>query len=365
MEFFNTYISKKSIDNAINTLESTFLSEGKQVKLFEEKLHEKLGLLNPVALNSGTSALHLALILAGVNLGDEVIISPQTFIATGMAVLYQRAIPVFADIQPFTGNIEPESIKKKITGKTKAIIPVHWGGYPCDLDEINAIAKEHNLSVIEDAAHAFGARYKGKPIGSISRFTCFSFQAIKHLTTGDGGALCCINKSDEIEAKRRRWFDIDRLNSKPSLLGEREYDASNIGYKYHMNDLAASIGIGNLEDAEINLQRVRKIAVLYRHEFENINGLKLLENKPDRESSYWLFTILVEKRIDFIKALKSRGIPSSVVHLRIDKNSVFGGIRDDLVQMNEFNERQVSIPLHSGLNDDDVDKIINSVKLGW
>ena len=365
MDFFNTYISEKSIENAVKTLKSTYISEGKLVKEFEEKLSTKLGLINPVCLNSGSSALHLALVLAVVDEGDEVIIPPQTFIATGMVVLYQKARPVFADIQTDTGNIDTDSIKKKITIKTKAIIPVHWGGYPCDLDEINNIAKEHGLAVIEDAAHALGAAYKGKPIGSISRFTAFSFQAIKHLTTGDGGAIACLNKADEIEAKKRRWFSIDRANSKPSILGEREYDADIIGYKYHMNDLAASIGLGNLKDFDKNKKRIIKIAKRYRTAFNSISGLKLLNYKSDRESSYWLFTILVDRREDFIRALKSRGVPASVVHLRIDKNSVFGGIKNDLPGMEYFNEHQVSVPIHAGLTEEDIELVIDSVKKGW
>jgi perosamine synthetase len=365
LNFFNTYISEKSIENAILALKSTFISEGKLVKEFEEQLEKKLGLVNPVALNSCTSALHLALILAGVDAGDEVILTPQTFIATGMAVLYQKATPVFADIQIETGNIDPESIKKKITNKTKAVIMVHWGGYPCDIDEINLIAKEKNIAVIEDAAHALGAVYKGKLIGSISRFTCFSFQAIKHLTTGDGGALCCLKEDDEHLARRRRWFDIDRKNSKPSILGEREYDAGKIGYKYHMNDLAASVGLGNLQDFKNNLQSVRKINNTYREQFKNIDGLTLLENKDDRESACWLFTMLVERREDFIRALKSRNVPASVVHLRIDSNSVFGGINNELQNMNVFNEKQVAVPIHCDLTDEDVELIINSVKAGW
>ena len=365
MDFFNTYISEKSIKNAVETLRSTYLSEGKLVREFEQKLSQKAGLANPVALNSGTSALHMALILAGAGPGDEVIIPAQTFIATGMAVLYQNAIPVFADIQRDTGNIDPESVKEKITSKTKAVIAVHWGGYPADMDEINSTAKERNITVIEDAAHALGAVYKGKPIGTVSRFSCFSFQAIKHLTTGDGGALSCLNKSDELQARRRRWFDIDRENSKPSILGEREYDAVNTGYKYHMNDLAAAIGLGNLEDLENNLKRIRQTADKYISEFKNIDGLTLPNYKSDRKSSYWLFTLLVERREDFIKALASRGVPASVVHLRIDKNSVFGGIKSDLPNMNVFNEHQIAVPIHSGLTDEEIKLVIDSVKAGW
>jgi len=364
MDFFNTYISSKSIKLAIEVLRSTFLSEGEVVKKFEYDLTKRLGFVNPVCVNSGTSALHLALILAGVGRSDEVILPAQTFVATGIVILMQHAKPVFADIQYNTGNIDPNSIRQKITKKTKAILCVHWAGYPCDMDEINAIAKEYNLIVIEDAAHALGATYKGKPIGSISRFTAFSFQAIKHLTTGDGGALCCLNKDDCNKAKNLRWFGIDRVNSKPSILGEREYDIDTVGYKYHMNNLAAAVGLGNLDDFPSNLNRRREIALQYRDELKNVSGLKLLDYRNDIESAYWLFTVLVERRVDFIKKLKEHGISSSVVHLRIDHNSVFGGITPNLPNQEKFNDEQIAIPVHSGLSDGEVDHIIYCIKRG-
>ena len=173
MNFFNTHISSKAYELVKETLDSTLISEGKQVAQFETALHEVLGLLHPVAVNSGTSALHLALVLVGVKPGDEVILPPQTFVATGLVILMQGALPVFADIEPMTGNISPASIRAKITPRTKAIMPVHWAGYPCEMDEINAIANEYDLAVVEDAAHALGATYKGRPVGSISRFTAF------------------------------------------------------------------------------------------------------------------------------------------------------------------------------------------------
>ncbi|MEW6602957.1 MAG: DegT/DnrJ/EryC1/StrS family aminotransferase, partial [Nitrospirota bacterium] len=272
---------------------------------------------------------------------------------------------VFADIQFETGNIAPDSIRDKITDKTRAIIPVHWGGYPCDLDEINKIAEAHNLAVIEDAAHALGASYKGKPIGAISRFTAFSFQAIKHLTTVDGGALCCMNSDDTYQARRRRWFDIDRENSKPSILGERVYDADKVGYKCHMNDLSAAIGLGNLEDFPLNLKRRIEIASIYNEALKNVPGLQLLEYKKDRESAFWLFTMLVEKRIDFIEKLKEKDIPASVMHQRIDDNSVFGGITPGLVNQEKFNDLQVAIPVHNALTDEDVRLIVDTIKSGW
>lgn len=365
MTFNWTTTSEQAIANAVATLRSGFISEGQQVKRFEEELASRLGLVHPVTLNSGTSALHLALVLAGVKSGDEVIIPPQTFIATGMAVLQQGATPVFADIQYRTGNIDPASISQRITAKTKAIIPVHWGGYACDLGEIHTVASAHNLAVIEDAAHALGASYGGKPIGAISRFTCFSFQAIKHLNTGDGGALCCLRPEDEKRARVRRWFGIDRDNSAPSFLGERVYDAGEVGYKYHLNDLGAAIGLGNLEMFPKVIARLREIAGRYRREFATVPGLTLLENKDDRESACWLFTMLIERRDDFLRALQSRGVPASVFHQRIDRHSVFGGTRKDLPNMTRFNTDQAAVPLHAGLSDEEVETVIGAVKAGW
>jgi perosamine synthetase len=302
------------------------------------------------------------LVASGVGPGDEVIIPAQTFIATGLAVLYVGAKPVFADINKFDGNISVESIKSKITSKTKAIIPVHWGGYPCDMDEINELALKYNLSVIEDAAHAFGSIYKNKLVGSLSRFTSFSFQAIKHLTTGDGGALCCQNIEDYNLVKRLRWFDIDRENSKIGILGEREYDAINVGYKYHMNDISASLGIGNLEKINQKLFKIRNVAKIYQEELKNVSGIKLMDYKEDRTSSYWLFPILIENREEFINKLKSENIPTSVVHQGIDKNSIFGGTNYDLENQRWFDNNQIHIPIHDNITDEDLDKIISVIK---
>lgn len=365
MEFHNTHISADSIKLVRETLESTWVSAGELVGQFEDELSGQLGLVNPVSVNSGTSALHLALAVAGVKPGDEVILPAQTFVASGLTIMMQFATPVFADIQLNTGNISPESVREKITDKTRAIMPVHWGGYPCDMTEINAIARQHNLVVIEDAAHALGAIYQGKPIGAVSRFTAFSFQAIKHLTTGDGGALCCLETDDCNEAGNLRWFGIDRAGSKPSLLGEREYDISQVGYKYHMNNVAAAIGLGNLKDFKKRLERRQQIAASYRKELSQVPGLELLDYQNDRSHAYWLFTLLVDNREGFIRKLREQGVPSSVVHLRIDRNSVFGGINEDLVNQAEFDKRQIAIPVHDALTDDDVAKIIDLIKAGW
>jgi perosamine synthetase len=365
MNFNWTTVSEQAIANAVATLRTGFLSEGKQVKRFEGELAARLGLARPVALNSGTAALHLALAVADVQAGDEVIIPPQTFLATGMAVLMQGARPVFADIQYETGNIDPAAVPARITPRTKAIIPVHWAGYPCDLEPLNQLAAQHGLALIEDAAHALGATYHAKPIGAISRFTCFSFQAIKHLTTGDGGALCCLRAEDERRARSRRWFSIDRDHSPPSFLGERVYDAAEVGYKYHLNDLGAAIGLGNLEVFPQVLARLRALAGRYRAALDGVSGISLLESRPDRESACWLFTLLAERRDDFLRALQGRGVPASVFHQRIDRNSVFGGRRSDLPNTARFDAAQAALPLHAGLTDEEAERVLSAVRAGW
>ena len=365
MEFFHTHISPMALELSGQVLLSGRLSEGPMVKRFEDELTQRLGLRFPVAVNSGTTALHLALVLAGVGPGDEVILPAQTFVATGLVVLMQGATPVFGDIDPRTGNLCPEAIGNKITPRTKAIMPVHWAGYPCEMDEINRIAEKHGIAVVEDAAHALGATYRGKPIGAISDYTAFSFQAIKHVTTGDGGALCCLDAGVARKALTRRWFGIDRVRSQPSVLGERVYDIEAVGYKYHLNDLAASVGLGNLQDFAPRLLRRQRVASRYREAFASVPGLKLLRQESDRTHASWLFTVLVERREDFIRKLGEVGVPASVVHLRIDHNSVFGGLRGDLPGQAEFDGQQVSVPVHEGLSEEDVAQVVAAVHAGW
>jgi perosamine synthetase len=365
MRLFNTTVTKRAIDLVNDSLESTFISAGNKADEFEAKLSEKLFMKRPVTVNSGTSALHLALASTGVTYGDEVILPAQTFIASGLAILHQGAKPVFADINYMTGNIDPESIKSKITNKTKAIMVVHWGGYPCDMDEINKIATENNLVVIEDAAHALGSYYKGNTIGTISDYTCFSFQAIKHLTCGDGGAICSLTDENEKRLKKLRWFNIDREDDNPDILGERVYNSNEIGYKYHMNDISAAVGLGNLESIDIKLKRYLEISNRYNIELNGVSGVNMFDYKNDRSSSYWLYGFHVERREDFINKLKSFDIPSSVIHLGIDRNDLFGGKDMSLINQRNFDDTQINIPIHDGLSDEEVDKIITTIKSGW
>ncbi|MDO7874159.1 DegT/DnrJ/EryC1/StrS family aminotransferase [Hymenobacter sp. ASUV-10] len=365
LPLFNTFVHPSAQQRVSEVLASTFLSEGKLVKQFEGQLTAELGMLHPAALNSGTSALHLALEVAGVGAGDEVILSPQTFIASAITVVQVGARPVFADIQYENGNIDPADVEHRITPRTKAIMAVHWGGYPCDMAELHAIAQRHNLVVIEDAAHAPGATYQGQPIGAISDYTCFSFQAIKHLTTGDGGALCARDPEKAREVFRRRWFGIDRANSPMNEVGEREYDLTDVGYKYHLSDYAAALGLANLNGFHDRMAVRRQRVQQYRDGLAAVAGLTLFQHQTDRESAHWLFGFHVENRLDFIRALKARGVGASVVHDGIDNNTLFGGKRPELTQQRRFDETQIHIPLHDALTAEQAGYIVDVIKQGW
>ena len=365
INFFNTYISPSAADSVQHVLQTGFLSEGKVVAEFEAGLTKEAGIVNPVALNSGTAALHLALVVAGIGEGDEVIIPAQTFIATGLAVLMTGAKPVFADIQYETGNISPADVIKKISVRTKAIMPVHWGGYPCDMDDLQVIATANKLLLIDDAAHAIGATYKNQKIGSIGDMSCFSFQAIKHLTTGDGGALGCKSLQHYKKAMSLRWFGIDRQNSPVGLLGEREYNLEEIGYKYHLNNFAASLGLANLELLQKNLDRRREIAAHYTSELQHVPGINLFNYNEDRESAHWLYGFHVENREQFISKLKENDIPVSIVHVGIDVNKLFQKSWSNLPAQRKFDLTQIHIPVHNELDDEQVLQIVNTIKAGW
>jgi len=365
IRMFSSYVSENAIKRVCQTLRSGYIGEGPVVEEFENEFKKTIGVPYALAVTSCTTAIHLALAAAGVGPGDEVITSAQTMMATSHAILAHYAQPVFADIQYLSGNINPVDIGHRINEKTKAILAVHWAGYPCDLDEIHALALRNNLPLIEDAAHALGASYKGQAIGSLSPYTCFSFQAIKHITTGDGGMLCVTREGDYQQAKRRRWYGIDRKQRKPSILGEPLWDVTVIGYKYHLNDIAASMGVEHLKELGSILKRRSKIVKRYRQALESMSGITLFENKKDRKSANWLFTLHVENREDFARMMRSKGVEVSVVHLRVDTNKVFGPLRQDLPALAKFTESHISLPLHNLLSDEDVEYVIQCTKQGW
>lgn len=363
---FKPFVSAESVDLVSQVLVSGWIGEGPRVKAFECAMRNRFGFRYALALNSGTAGIRLALALAGVGPGDEVITTPQTCTATNTAILEQYATPVFADIQYATGNLDPYDIEHRITPRTKAIMCVHWAGYPCDLAEIHMVAQKYSLPVIEDAAHALGATYRGQPIGTVSPYTMFSFQAIKQLTTGDGGLLTVLDEAAYHEGRRRRWFGIDRDNRRVREEdGYAVWEQSEVGYKYQMNDIAAAIGLGNLQHIDDLLSQRHFTVDHYREELRAVPGVVLFERRPDRQSGDWLFTMHVERRGDFRRMMNANGIDTGVAHIRNDVHPVFGGRRADLPVTDAYEQTQISIPLHNWLTYEDECRVIAAIREGW
>ena len=260
--------------------------------------------------------------LADIGPGDEVITTPLTCTATNMPILMQGADIVWADVKT-DFNIDPVSVEEKITEKTKAIICMHWGGYPCDLFHLAGIAGKHDLVLIEDAAHAYRSSYRDTAIGSCnySDFTMFSFQAIKALTCVDGGALFCKGQVNYDRGKLLRWFGIDREGLRRDMRCEEEI--VEYGYKYHMNDLSATIGLNNMEFARKNVKKCQENGKYFETQLAGFDGIELTQTKDDRRSSYWLFTMLVEDRTSFVHKMGAKGIHVSRVHELIDKHHLY------------------------------------------
>ncbi len=353
---FKVFMPPTVMESLREVLSSGYIGQGPKVAEFEKRLVPWFDNENVLCVNSGTSAIQLALRLSNVGPGDEVISTPMTCTATNMPILAAGAKIVWADINPWTGNIDPQDVERKITPKTKAIMCVHWGGYPCDLSELKAIADMNGLKLIEDACHAFGSRYKGKAIGSHGDYVCFSFQAIKTLTTVDGGALCCQYKSDYDRGKLLRWYGIDREAEGKDL--RCEADIEEWGYKFHMNDVAATIGLEQLKYIDENLTKTRKHAFTYNHS----PYIPSLETKPDRWSSNWLYTIRVKNRDEFMAKMKEAGIMTSKVHARNDLHSCFADSKTYLPYLDEFYAEHVCIPVGWWLLKDDVEFIIERIK---
>lgn len=362
ISLFKTHTPQTIDKPLLDTLHSGYITQGPKVEEFEGRVADFLGTKNVVALNSGTSALTLAMRLAGIGPGDEVITTAMTCTATNLPVLSLGASIVFADCDPITGNINTESIEKLITSKTKAILFVDWGGMPADLDQIMDIARVHNLKVIEDAAHAFGAEYNGQKVGTIADFTCFSLQAIKHITTGDGGLLTCKDPADYERAKVLRWFGIDR--SKSGLDSRIDQDIEEWGYKFHMNDLNATIGIVQMDHVANVLQAHRLNARYYEENLDNY--FVRMVDPADRKSAWWLYTLLLpskRERDEFKKYMNDGGVMVNQVHRRNDEYTVFKPYAKRKINghtldgLDYFADRMICIPVHWGLSIEELGQI--------
>ena len=362
---FRPHIPARAGEEILDTLSTRWIGQGPKVDRFENEFRERFCQSLPgVSVGSGTDALHLAYLLADIKPDDEVIVPVFTCTATNIPLLYIGAKVVFADVEKDTLNIDVEHVKSLINEKTRAIVCVHYGGLPCNMDELNAIAKEYGIPVIEDAAHAVGAEYKGTPIGAVSDFTMFSFQAIKHITTGDGGFLSFKDEELLEKSKRLRWFGIDRSAKQ---MGVWENDIKEIGYKYQMTDIGAALGLASLEEFDQTFALRKSLLETYIEGFKGVDGIKLIggEGYEDRVHAAWLCTVLVDNRRDLQAKLLEEGIESNQVHYRNDRYSIFGSRRNDLPNMDELEDNYLVLPLHTAMNVADVERIVSVVKSGW
>jgi len=363
---FYPHVSELAKKSVMETLDSRWVGHGPKVKVFEDNFSKKFGSNSPaIAVGSGTDALHLSYILAGLKPGDEVIAPVFTCTATNIPFLYMGVRIKFADINIDTMNIDTNHVRKLMTNKVKAIVCVHYGGLPCEMDDLNNIAKEWNIPIIEDAAHAVGASYKGVDIGSISDFTMFSFQAIKHITTGDGGMVIIKDKGLIDKAERIRWFGIDR---KAKQAGIWENDITEVGYKYQMTDIAAAMGIVSLDEFDEQSKLRKTLFKTYIKELANCKRLRVVGSGfTDREHAAWLLTIIVEDRYKLQEKLRDNNIESNQVHFRNDRYSIFKEFTDGkkFPNMDKIEDDYLVLPLHTKMSVADVKRICSVIKSGW
>jgi len=370
--FGEPLIEKEEIEEVIRTLHSGWLSTGPKVEKFEELFSNYAGSKYSCALGSCSAALHLSLLVAGVGHGDEVITTPLTFAATANAIMHVGAKPVFADVQKETLNIDPGLIERKVTKKTKAIIPVHFAGRPCDLKRITAIARKHGLIVIEDASHALGAEYEGRKIGNISDLTCFSFYANKNITTGEGGMVTTNNSKWHRKIKVLSSNGIDynawqRYNEN----GLKDYKIVSEGFKYNMTDLQAAIGIHQLNKLERFLKRREEIWRKYDAAFKDLPVSRPLFAGQGVRHARHLYTLIIDtdkikiSRDEFRRRLLRENICTGVhfisLHLFPYYRNRFGFKKGDFSSAEYISKRIVSLPLTAKLNAKDVNDVISAV----
>lgn len=340
-------------------LYSGYIAEGEAAWNFEDQLKGFLDNSNTLAVQSGTAALHLALLQLNIGAGDEVISTPMTSEPTNTTIAITGAKIVWADVDPNTGLLDPKSVKEKITKRTKAIMLVHYAGMVCDMDEFNKLSEETGIPIIEDAAHALGAKYNDKVIGSNSRFTCFSFQAIKHMTTVDGGAISFNNPNDVTPVRKLRWFGLDKKVSR------MENDITRAGYKYGINNLTGIIGCLQMRHIQEILDKYIANGRYYDKALNGISGIKLVPYYKHTEPSYWLYTVKVDNRNEFCRMMEANGISASPLHHRSDTHSVFAESRCDLPNMDEWYSKFVHIPCGWWVNEEIREKIVDAIKKGW
>lgn len=362
-------LGKEEIQEVVETLQSGWLTMGPKTERFEKEFSQHLGVRFAVGLNSCTAALHLALLAHGIKEGDEVILPSFTFAATANVVVHAGAKPVFADIDPVSLNLDPQQVKRKLTPKTKAVLPVHYGGWPVALEEIQEIADQNGLVIIEDAAHALGSEYHGKKVGTFGNTTCFSFYATKNISTGEGGMLTTDDDRVADFAFKNRLHGISRDAWKRyTAEGSWYYQVEDAGWKYNMNDIQASLGIHQLQKLPLFLKKRNEYAKLYEENLKGIKQVKISSPFSDVRHAYQLYSVLLDEfsRDDFIKLLATRKIGTSVhfipLHLQSYYRKNFGCAKGDLPVTENVFERIVSLPLYPSMTRDDVLYVIDSIR---
>lgn len=361
-------INEDDIKAVEEVLKSDFLTTGPKIAEFERKFADYVGAKYAVAVSNGTAALHIACMAAGIGKGDEVITTPITFAASANCALYCGATSVFADIDPVTYNISPESVESHVTERTKAIIPVHYTGQTCDMDAIHKIADKYNLIVIEDAAHAVGAEYKGKKIGSLSDMTEFSFHPVKHITCGEGG-IVTTNREDLYE--KLKLFRTHGITREEKFLhkvdGPWYYEQIDLGYNYRITDIQAALGISQLGRIDKFLEKRKKIAAKYDEAFRDFNGIEIPKQAEYSNSAYHLYVIKVDKSIRkaLFEYLRANNIGVNVHYIPVYTFPYYrehGYENVKCENAEKLYESIISIPIYYDLSDEEQDYVIDKIK---
>ncbi|OPD44052.1 UDP-4-amino-4,6-dideoxy-N-acetyl-beta-L-altrosamine transaminase [Bacillus thuringiensis] len=365
-------IDKYDIQAVVDVLKGDFLTTGPMVQQFEEAIAKYVGAKYAVSFSNGTAALHAACYAAGITEGDEVITTPMTFVASANCILYQGAKPVFADIDNETYNISPKSIEEKITNKTKAIIPVHFTGQPVELEAIKKIAKKNDLIIIEDAAHALGATYKNKKIGSIGDMTMFSFHPVKHITTGEGGVITTNNPLFYEKLVQFRTHGIERNPQK--LLenhGPWYYEMQFLGYNYRITDIQAALGLSQLSKLDSFIKIRKKYVDIYSKEFSCLSEIIIPKQLPQTSSSWHLYIIRLNTKLlkcnrkEFYEALQRENIGVNVHYIPVHLQPFYqklGYEKGICPQAENVYEEIITLPLFPKMTEADVWDVIQAVR---
>ncbi|MFL0505708.1 UDP-4-amino-4,6-dideoxy-N-acetyl-beta-L-altrosamine transaminase [Ureibacillus sp. 179-F W5.1 NHS] len=366
------YLDEEDIETVVNVLKGDFLTTGPSIKEFEKTVAKYVGSKYAVAFSNGTAALHGACFAAGITVGDEVITTPITFAASANCIRYVGGTVVFADIDEQTYNIDHKEIEKKITDNTKAIIPVHFTGQPVNLDAIHSIAEKHNLVVIEDAAHALGASYKGKKVGSLSDMTMFSFHPVKHVTTGEGGIITTNNKNYYQKLVQFRSHGITRDRE---LLEENHgpwyYDMQFLGYNYRMTDIQAALGVSQMKKLDKFIERRKEIVKKYNEAFAEMPEVVIPYQSPDSDSSWHLYILklnlhkLTINRREIFEKLIALNIGVNVHYIPVHTLNYYqqlGYKKGSFPQAEDLYEKIITLPLFPKMTDEDLVDVIEAVK---